>query len=160
MNLETLMAQYEAKQVIGRSEFCPREGVYKFLSFYDDTCLDKPALMAKVQWKPKISDNYPQNVTFIIQVESLRKTLDKKHFFSNTNDLIGKEIIVSAASYVPQVKVFAITWTVVASNQDDLVKQLNSALLKNPAQIDLNGLDDFDLDDNESSNELDFDGGY
>ncbi|RZJ52440.1 MAG: hypothetical protein EOO44_11795 [Flavobacterium sp.] len=158
MLINNLKAQYEANKVNGRSEFCPREGVYKFLSFYNDTCLGKPALMAKVQWKPKLSDNYSEDLTFTIQVESLRNTIDTRTSFGELEPLINKEIFISGARYIQQVKLFLLKWRFLEQKQQTVCELLNKQLQDNPKSIILDNMLDSEVSELElAQHDFDYD---
>jgi hypothetical protein len=153
-----ISAQYEASMVEGRSEWCPRTGVYRILSLYKGTCLNKPAIMARANWKPFQIDDYSE-VVFEIQVESLLKRCDcfDKAAFT-TGKIIGHEVLVLSATYNNQ-KAFDINWEIIPVNvtleelmdiinEPLTISQLNSLISVGMFNPDLNV--DFDAEENDS----------
>jgi hypothetical protein len=153
-----ILSQYQSSKVEGRSEWCPRTGVYRILSLYKGTCLNKPAIMARVNWKSSQMDDYSEMV-FEIQVESLLKCCDcfNKAAFT-TGKIIGHEVLVLNATYSSQ-KDFHIDWEMIPVNITleelmDLINepltlsQLNALLSVGMINPDLN--EDFDAEEDDS----------
>lgn len=82
-----LQTQYEALLLHPLREFDPRVGIYQITSTYNDTCYNKPALMANVCWKPNKSEVFDFAMRFVIQLESLKRTAtdEQLYLFNNAN---------------------------------------------------------------------------
>jgi hypothetical protein len=153
-----ILAQYEASMVEGRSEWCPRTGVYRILSLYKGTCLNKPAIMARASWKPTSADDY-SDIVFKIQVESfIKKCTCLEKFAFTTGKIIGHEVLVVSATYNCE-KVFAIEWEIIPVNLSDeemidlineplTVDQLNALLSVGMFNPDLS--EDFDAEEDDA----------
>lgn len=155
-NKSEILSQYEASMVEGRSEWCPRTGVYRILSLYKGTCLNKPAIMARANWKPTCTDDYSE-VIFEIQVESLMKKCDCfNHAAFTTGKIIGHEVSVFSATYSE--KVFDIDWEMIPVNitLEELMDYINEPLTINGLNALLSvGMLNPDLDDDFDAEEDD-----
>lgn len=144
MNNFEIQAQYEAKQVNGRSEFCPRVGYFKILATYQGVCLGKPALMAKANWKLEKNDVYTSDI-FEVQLESIKRNADdEEKSMLDSPSLIGREFQVTTITYQIETQKFLISWHFNEANLS--ARQLNDMTELNAFKIDLDKLED-DFDD-------------
>lgn len=131
---DNILAQYEASKVNGRSQFCPRKGVYKINSTYQDQCLGKSALMANVYWKSSAQENYSQQV-FVIQLESFKRSAIANSSTFDLEKLVGSEIQVTEASYDVDSKDFQMTWEI--KSIQSLIDSINAGLMSGSFDVNL-----------------------
>lgn len=165
------LAEYVANQVPGRSEFCPRKGFFRFISFHESICFRKPALMALAHWKLNLEDEYSDEFHVEIQVESLRVALDKKESFAYPEALVDLEIQVTQANYYDIFKVFVINWhflngapkianeTNLPSCPTAITDRINSAFKVKIGQCGVGIFDSVDIADDYGDVD-DYEGGY
>ena len=133
-NEDYILEVYQTNQVDGRTEFCPRKGMYKILSVYQGTCLNKPATMATVYWKLQRHDSYSPHI-FTIQLESFKTKLQPL----NTENIIGREIEILDARWFPRL-VFALNWNLLPLETIDL-NYLNKLLNESKRTFDIAQVD-------------------
>lgn len=158
MVINNLKAQYEAQKVNGRSEFCPRVGYFKILTTYQGFWQNKPALMAKANWKLDFKDSYSSQI-FEIQLGSLvnNSSKEQSNILLNEN-LESKEFHISTALCHLNPYKFEIEWAFL-SRPLFSVEEINKILNDNIHNIDLSQLDDFGSTE-DFGDDHDFDGGY
>jgi hypothetical protein len=148
-NANEIKAQYEANKVVGRSEKCPRKGVFKILSISNGHCFSKPAQMAIVQWKIDLKSTYSTE-TFEIQIESFKNHPDTDGKLLNDQEIIARELHVIDASTNPVDRQFILKWEVLPIKLT--IDILNAALKNGSIKIDLDDLEDFGDDDDFDTN--------
>jgi len=108
MNSNTILAEYEAAKVAGRTDLDPRIGFYRILSVYEGRCHNKPAQMATANWKALDDDIYTETI-FHVQLETFRigcNTFD--------SDIITlREIEVESADWYPDFAHFCVRWQLI-----------------------------------------------
>lgn len=151
--LDKISAQYEANKVTGRSQFCPRKGYFKILTTYQGFWQNKPALMAKANWKLDFTDSYSSQI-FEIQLGSLvnNSSKEQSNILLNEN-LESKEFHISNALCHLNPYKFEIEWSFLPRPTLSL-EEINKIFRDNIQNIDLDQLDDFDLDEDFGDDEL------
>lgn len=112
-DLATLHSVYSQRNVDGRSNLCPRRGVYRIKRVEPlGWACRKPATIAICQWKPSLSDPFHPDFEVDIQIQSLRLNCSAEQFLQLYDaDLVGMEINITYASYDKTQKHFLIRWS-------------------------------------------------
>ncbi|WP_231424946.1 hypothetical protein [Pedobacter sp. Leaf250] len=132
MVINTILAQYEAAKVPGRTDLDPRKGFYRILSVYEGTCHSKPAQMATANWKAFVDDNYTETI-FHVQLETFR--IGCNTFDSNIITL--REIEVKYAAWYPDFGHFSIGWKLIPLINPS-IDFINKMVKKNKFKIEFN----------------------
>lgn len=115
IDLATLHGVYNQRKVDGRSNLCPRRGVYRIKRVEPlDWACRKPATIAICQWKPSLSDPFHPDFEVGIQIQSLRLNCSAEQFLLLCDaDLVGMEINITYASYDKLQNHFLVRWAFV-----------------------------------------------
>jgi len=135
-NLDKISEIYQSTKVVGRSEFCPRKGTYRIHSVYEGICLNKPATMAKANWKLNADDSYSDTV-FTVQLQSLKTDLKPL----NTENLFQREILIKSAEWFSNLPLFAISWELLPKVELD-IELLNKVMFQSLSLMDMSQFDD------------------
>lgn len=142
---------YRTLQVSKERKSCPRPGIYKVINIYKGKCYERPALMAKCNWRATIENDYQIDFEIDIQLESFKKNATKEQLrLLNSQELKGREIDVFAVQDMGK-QGLDVKWKFVEQGKIDLDK-LNGLLSSgalgdfNLNQLDSSGIDDSDID--------------
>lgn len=105
---------YKASIVEGRKESCPRIGFYKPLEVFEGERYGKQTLVMKAHWKQNKDDDY--NTDFIVEVQLASLILNadmEQRKLINADQLIGREMEVTEATYNTATKLFKLSFTII-----------------------------------------------
>lgn len=138
---------YKANIVEGRKESCPRLGFYKPLEVFEGNCYGKKdTLMMKAHWKQNEDDDYNTDFVVDVQLASFILNADmEQRKLINVDQLIGKEMEVTEATYNTATKLFKLSFTI---SQPDI---MDSNTINNMLKSGAYGVLDLVLDEARTS---------